>query len=145
MKRVDVALFAALTMVAACAGTLEDADRFQEGGAPVSAPGATEPPPACPDVPREVFLPSCAGAGCHSAKDSVASLDLESPDVASRVRGKRAVAGPGLLLDPADPEASLLYRKMTSPPPFGGTMPSTPLAPQVVDCVRKWTALATAP
>jgi hypothetical protein len=116
----------ALLMCAACPATLADPGRFNANG-------------TCPDIPTQVFQPDCAGAGCHAAADPQQGLDLESPDVASRLVGVPARGG-GLLVDPAHPTASVLYTKLTSTPPFGARMPyvGPPLDDTTIACVLDW-------
>jgi hypothetical protein len=120
----------ALLVCTACPGSLEDPGLFVEGDA-----GS-----GCPDIPTQVFLPDCAGSGCHSAASSQAGLDLESPDVASRLVGVPATGGRGVLVDPADPTASVLYEKLTPTPPFGARMPfiGQPLDDATMACVLDW-------
>jgi hypothetical protein len=67
-------------------------------------------------------------------------LDLESPGVFSRLSGKMAQGGSGLLIDPSQPDMSVLYTKLTTTPPFGSRMPltGTPLDDSTVTCVLTW-------
>ena len=60
-----------LAILAGCAGTLENPERFDNDGGSPSEGGA-----ACQDIPA-LFVSSCAaGAGCHSSADKAGSLDL---------------------------------------------------------------------
>ncbi|HEX4447481.1 MAG TPA: hypothetical protein VH044_12120 [Polyangiaceae bacterium] len=113
-----------------CPGSLEDPGRFSSD----AALGA------CPDVTQTVFLTVCATSQCHSSATKIQSLDLQSPDVASRLVGVAATEGSGLLVDPTSPQSSVLYTKLTSTPPFGVQMPfgQTPLDPATVACVLDW-------
>ena len=115
---------------AACAGTLENRDQFLDGG-----DGGT--PSACPDVPQTVFTPTCGTAGCHAAIHPQSGLDLASPNVASRLVGVVATSG-GLLVDPAHPEQSLVYRKLEVGAP-GSRMPiGRVLDDATIACVLSW-------
>jgi hypothetical protein len=128
----------ALVVCTACAGTLDDSARFLTDAGPDSVTDlATDG--GCPDIPTQVFRPECAGAGCHSAASKQADLDLESPDVASRLVGVRAMGG-GLLVDPTHPAASVLYTKLTPTPPYGARMPlvGTLLDGATMTCVLDW-------
>jgi hypothetical protein len=130
---------ATVALVAACAGcpgNLEDPGRFMANGMA-----------ACPDVPQEVFLKICGTAGCHSTADKMLGLDLQSPDVASRLTGVSAMGGPGLLIDPSSPAMSVIYTKLTPTPPFGVRMPfaRTPLDDSTIACVLQWITAATSP
>jgi hypothetical protein len=120
-------LFASTLACAACPGTLEDPGRFTEGG-------------VCADVPSTLFATTCAKSGCHSSTDRAQQLDLESPDVASRLVGISATEGVGLLIDPSNPAMSVLYTKLTMVPPFGSRMPlgGAPVDDATLSCVLAW-------
>jgi hypothetical protein len=139
-----------LVLVAACAGTLDDPDRFRAstGGPDGSGDVAADTPEAaasCPDLPTTLFKPVCGTtAGCHGTPNPEDGLDLVSPDLPRRLVGVPAVGG-GLLVDPAHPEASVLYVRISQ---IGGA-PMPPSGPRVDDatlaCVLSWvTSLADA-
>jgi hypothetical protein len=77
-----------------------------------------------------------ATAGCHKPPGPAANLDLVSPGLAARVVGVSAVGSPGVLVDPADPQASVLYRRVTSTtspmPPTGA------LGADTTACILSW-------
>jgi hypothetical protein len=134
-----------------CAGTLEDTDRFRDGGAPSeagveggsSSNDAAPPNANCGNVEDSVMHTSCASAGCHAATGSQGSLDLASPDILGRLAGKPATGGSGVLVTRGDPNASVLYTKLTAMPPFGSRMPlGAPLDDATLACVRDWIAAA---
>jgi hypothetical protein len=143
---VPVALVAAIS---ACAGTLEDPQRFLtaavegdggaagEGQAPPASDGAASG--NCPDIPG-LFAQTCTGTGCHNAMTKSQGLDLQSPNLAMRLVGVSATEGPGLLIDPSAPSRSILYQKLSSPAPFGAQMPlgGTPLDSATKACVLAW-------
>jgi hypothetical protein len=109
-------------------GLTEVGDRSSEGA-------------SCPDVPQAVLGPNCTGAGCHNAQDKTQGLDLQSPDVGTRLVGVPARGGPGLLIDSSAPSSSVLYTKLTSTPPFGARMPLTgALDDPTIACVLAWIA-----
>jgi hypothetical protein len=84
-----------------------------------------------------VFAQSCATAGCHAPPSAAFNLDLVSPDIASRVVGKAAMGG-GLLVDPAQPAQSMIYRKLKPGAP-GAVMPiGKPLDDATIACVLEW-------
>jgi hypothetical protein len=131
MMRTVLKRTAVLSFLAACVGcpaNLEDPGRFSDAAG------------ACPDVPQEVFVKVCSTPGCHSTVDKMLGLDLQSPGVASRLIGVRAVGGTGLLIDPSNPTTSVLYTKLTPNPPFGVRMPFTrpPLDDATIACVLQW-------
>lgn len=125
-------VFVAVGALAGCPGELDET-KFTDGGTTA----------ACTDAPKDVFAVSCV-SGCHSKAASASSgdLDLESPDIASRLVGQKAKGGPGLLIDPADIDKSVMLTKLKSPPPFGARMPfgSDALTDAKIKCVRDWLA-----
>ena len=131
-------MLAAALAAAGCPGSLTDPSRFREGA-------------ECPDVPAEIFATKCAAGPCHAAYTPAAGLDLITPGVAERLVGEPAAgeecAGMGTLAVPDDPEASLLYLKLTGTPPCGAAMPllAEPLSDKELSCVRDWIAAQGAP
>ena len=121
-----------VSTVSGCPGTIDDIDRFK-----------TSAGSAC-DVEGNLFPTKCADALCHNPTDHVAGLDLVSPGVPSRVVGQTAspmdeCVGE-LIVDPADPENSLIYSKLLEPPPCGTRMPFTKpeLSEEEKQCVLDW-------
>ena len=133
MTRRSLCLFVALAVpLAGCPGSLDDPSRFDgqfgDGGGG-----------GCPDTPT--FLAStCTAVGCHNTTTLAGGLDLASPGVFGRLSGKKAMGGPGLLIDPTNPSASVLYTKLGTPPPFLSRMPlvGTPLSSAQAACVLAW-------
>jgi hypothetical protein len=128
---------------AGCAGTLQDKEAFLDfdaagvGSMSSSSSGGS----TCPDIPTTVFAPTCALSGCHTAKDMMGSLDLESPDPYQRLVGQMAHGGPGVIIDPGgDPQKSVLYLKLTPFPPFGSQMPlaGAKLDDASLACMANW-------
>ncbi len=153
------ALVAGLAMMlasAGCAGSLTDPALFvledlgdaalppdsglpdvPDGGQGDSASGS------CPDVPT-LLLTTCAIAGCHAATEPAQGLNLQSPDVASRLVGACAMGGGGMLIDPQTPDKSVLYTKLTASPPFGSRMPfGGALDDGTIACVLAWVSQAS--
>jgi hypothetical protein len=143
-----VALAAA---TAGCPTSLEDPGRFggngsasgtdiggggQDGGGAGSVLGEGG---ACPDIPQ-FFAATCTASSCHNASDEAQGLNLQSPDVTSRLVSVMATEGPGLLVDPSAPSASVLYLKLTASPPFGAQMPlgQKPLPGAMTACILDW-------
>jgi hypothetical protein len=129
---------AILALVAACVGcpaNLEDPERFSLDAAL-----------SCPDVPQDVLAKDCGTPGCHSTVDKMLGLDLQAPDVASRLVGVHAMGGPGLLIDPSNPAMSIVYEKLMPMPPFGLQMPynEKPLDAATIACVLQWITTASA-
>jgi hypothetical protein len=154
--RAPVVLAACLALAAATAGcpptSLEDPGRFDVGGGSASggdmggsdldgggAAVTLGEGGVCPDVPQ-FFAATCTASSCHNASDEAQGLDLQSPDVASRLVSVMATEGSGLLIDPSAPNASILYLKLTATPPFGAQMPlgQKPLPGAMAACVLDW-------
>jgi hypothetical protein len=80
---------------------------------------------------------SCGAAGCHAASSPQSGLDLATPGAAARMVGVRGMLG-GLLIDPANPEQSLLIRTLKKGGP-GARMPiGAPLDDATIACVLSW-------
>lgn len=154
-------LAVAALVLSGCPGTLEDKERFlvdaghagHTGSAGGSAASGGEAAAAgktnsdldagpCGDVVTRIFVPSCGGTGCHDAKGPQQDLDLVSPGVAARVVGVPGIGCTATLADPSDPEASLLYQKLSPTPPCGSPMPLArpALSDEDVACVLAWIA-----
>lgn len=154
-------------LLVACPGTLDDKQRFLvdagSAGRPAAAGSGGDEDAAvpsdagsdaaagsdagpdlgpCGDVVERIFVPSCGGTGCHGATGSQQDLDLVSEGVAQRVVGVSGVGCTATLADPADPEASLLYQKLSPTPPCGSPMPLArpALSDEDVACVLAWIA-----
>ncbi len=125
------ALLVAVLGLAGCPGDLEDPDRFLGGG-----------PFVCPDIVDELFVDRCGGSICHSGSEPAAGLDLVSPGVIARLVDQQGRDCPGILVDPLDPEGSLLYDKLTPSTACGSPMPlGRPMLTQAeLACVRDWIA-----
>ena len=125
-------LLATVTLaLAGCPGTLDDPERFF--------------PAECGDVEATLLVPRCGTlAGCHVAELPAGDLDLTTPGIAARVVGVSATAACGgqNLADPASPETSILYLKVTDAPPCGSRMPlgSADLTEAEQACLRDWIA-----
>ena len=92
------------------------------------------------DPVKTFFIPTCATGLCHGSVIQQASLDLESPGMPQRLINQPGFGGPGVIIDPADPDKSLLYTKLSPLPPFNFQMPLglDPLTPAEVSCLRSW-------
>jgi hypothetical protein len=92
------------------------------------------------DIPK-LFEDHCGGGICHSDGESTAAgLDLTTPGVEERVSGVPGAGCVGILADPADPEASLLYTKVSDAPTCGTRMPlnGEALTEDQLSCMRDW-------
>jgi hypothetical protein len=156
LKAAPLAVVAMLGLLAACPGELANKAEFEayeaahgDAGAPfmntagTSSGSAGSPPSgACGDVVARIIVPSCGGTGCHSALAPQQDLDLVSPGVAARVVGTPAKGCLQLLVDPQNPEQSLMYQKLLPKPTCGAQMPLArpALSSADVACMLSWIA-----
>ncbi len=132
-----------IAAVSGCPGSLDNkADFLDAGFSSASASGSTgtgvvDP---CGDVPADILAAKCGGSGCHGTKNPQNGLDLESPDVASRVVGVAATLCPGTLAKPSDPENSIIYTKLLETNVCSARMPLArpALSQKEIDCVKTW-------
>jgi len=150
-------------LLVACPGTLDDKERFlvagnagksgtagsasgggEDAGVPPDGAGSDAGPNLgpCGDVVERIFEPSCGGTGCHGATGAQQGLDLVSPGIAERVVGVSGIGCSATLADPANPEASLIYQKLSPTPPCGSPMPLArpALSDDDAACVLAWIA-----
>lgn len=157
LKVAYLALVGTLSLLAGCPGELANKAEFEayaaahgDAGAPAmmneagtsSGTAGSAGNGACGDVVTRIFVPTCGGTGCHSAMAPQQGLDLVSPDVASRVVGKLSNQCLQVLVDPQNPEQSLMYQKLMTKPACGAQMPLArpALSSTDVACVRDWIA-----
>jgi hypothetical protein len=119
----------------------------RDGGLDAGTHDAGPPDAGCNPVTL-FFGPTCATGLCHSADIQQANLDLSSPGMPGRLVGKASNGYPGLLLiDPANPDNSLMYTKTTANPPGNGfQMPLAldPLTDVESACLLEWVRNAAA-
>jgi len=127
-------VFLGAVLLGGCPGELDNPDQFKTDG------GGT----GCFDIPNDLFKKRCAGANCHEGGNmpiNPPNLDLTSEGVVDRLVGKPGSAMcPGILVNPADAEGSILYKKLTAMPGCGIRMPftGTPLDDGELKCVKEW-------
>jgi len=146
-RRLSRAALGCLVLAAtACPGTLTDKERFLVDGGldatlPVDATAETGSG-VCGDVVMRIFKPQCGSSNCHGAQAPQQNLDLVSAGVAARVVGVNGTECSGVLANPASPETSLLYTKLSVHPPCGAQMPlaRTALSSDDMACVLEWIA-----
>ena len=90
------------------------------------------------DVPG-LFRQRCGSSACHEGETAQAGLDLVTAGLESRLSGAPAVCG-GDVADPADPDGSMLFKKVAMVPSCGSVMPvgGERLSDHEVQCVRAW-------
>lgn len=101
--------------------------------------------PAAPTLTRvqaEVFTPSCALSGCHLGADAPFGLDLSAGQAHGSAVGVRSSEVPDLFrIEPGNPDASYLVRKIEGGPDLvGSRMPlgRAPLSDAAIALVRAW-------
>ena len=142
------AIACSLLLGAGCAGSLDHPERFAYLANPPDAgggPGGSDD--AGCDPVTDIFPPSCTTSACHSAQSQQGNLDLQSAGLPQRLVGKQAHGGPGLLIDPAHPDQSVLLLKLGDNPPFQFQMPlgAPPLSADEIACLTAWVDAAVTP
>jgi hypothetical protein len=109
------------------------------------------PQPRGCDIPT-VMKASCWGIGCHGKDLAASMLDMESPGVEMRMvnvpasygdilDGTAANCAPGgLRIDGANPDNSVVLKKLYGDHTCGGKMPVAPrtVTPAQIECIRDW-------
>ncbi len=153
-----IAAAASLTVAPACssgssAGVAADGSASEDapdGGDFATAAMDAAPPTYAPTftaVYGEILSPVCAGPFCHGAGNDFLLMSSKgvaySATVGAIARGP-ACADSGLtIIQPGDPDASLLYLKVTDPP-CGNKMPAAYepfLDARQTEQVRQWIAM----
>jgi hypothetical protein len=89
-----------------------------------------------------VLAANCGSSGCHgegsnlenfAASETAARAFIDKP-------GTLACTGQGNVIDPDDPDGSLMIQKLSADPPCGSTMPlgGVTLSKSDIDCIRSW-------
>ena len=143
--RIVLALFSFGLIMAAsgCPGSLDNKADFLDAGftsSSVSGSTGTGVVDPCGDVPVDILTPKCGGTGCHGPKAPQNGLDLESPDVASRVVGVASKLCSGTLAKPSDPANSVIYTKLLDTNVCGLPMPFNrpALSLKEIECIKTW-------
>jgi hypothetical protein len=130
-----------------CAGSLSSPGDFGDAApSPSEAGGGAT---ACAaSVPTTILMPTCGESGCHDPTTiasggglMVYGLDLDSPDVASRLVGVPSQEVPAEdLISSTAPQSSYLLQKLKPNPSVGLQMPyaGTPLTAAQLACVEAW-------
>ena len=109
-----------------------------EGGSGGGA--ATAPKGNCDGF--AVLAANCGSSGCHgdgsnlenfAASENAARAFIDKP-------GTLACTGQGMVIDPDDPDGSLMLQKLSADPPCGSTMPlgGITLGKSDIECIRSW-------
>lgn len=115
-----------------------------------SGPAASSQPPLPPPPPlsatfssiqANVFTPSCATAGCHAPGNPPLGLILDEASSYMLLVGVDSGQVAGLKrVQPGNPDASYLVRKLEGSAGAGGQMPldQAPLPQATIDVIRQW-------
>jgi len=138
VRCVVLSLVLALSSVG-CAGELENPDDFMTATGADSTAGDGDGDFECD--PPALFLERCTGPGCHSSQAPAALVDFETPGIAERLVDVEGTSfcNNALLIDSANPLASLLLDKLGPEPSCGSQMPiGSPLSAEEVACIEQF-------
>jgi hypothetical protein len=149
LRRFPLIVFLVGLVFLGCAGSLADPGEFGDAGPSPSPSEAGAGSTGCAaDVPTTILQASCGVSGCHNAMTiasgtglMVYGLDLDSPDVASRLVGVPSMEVPADdLISATAPQNSYLLQKLEPSPPVGVQMPfgGAPLTAAQLACVEAW-------
>lgn len=104
--------------------------------------GGTATPPSSSCDGFAVLAANCGSSGCHgdgsnlenfAASEKAARAFIDKP-------GTLACTGQGNVIDPDDPDGSLMILKLSADPPCGSSMPlgGVTLPKSDIDCIRSW-------
>jgi hypothetical protein len=130
-----VVLATLVGVLAGCAGSLENPERFSDGGSQVGfvCPSLNKPAKA------EVILQKCV-TGCHSAAVHESNLDLESPAVGARlVDVSTSACPPRHRVDRADGGTLEELITQATPSCTSSMPPGGGLTNAEISCIVEWT------
>jgi hypothetical protein len=135
----------------ACVTTSQDVGSTDTGNDPSGDPATTDAldttgasttdcEPTTPGVYAAVFAEHCDMPGCHGGNQPAVGLDLSSAaTLETSLVGASAACDGSPIVVVGDPEASLLYHKLTDTQTCGDAMPvGAPIDDALVDCVAQW-------
>jgi hypothetical protein len=129
-----VVLAACLWLLAGCAGSLENPERFEDGG----TAGFVCPSLGVP-AKSEVILKKCV-SGCHSASVVASGLDLESADTGTRLVDVSTTACPPRhRVDSIDGGTLQELITQASPSCTSAMPPGGGLTNSEINCIVEWT------
>ena len=111
-------------------------------GEPIESSGAVAAcEPNLESITANIFVPTCAEAGCHAAPGAAAALNLSGDHPETALLNVAAGTCDGWVrVAPGSPEQSLLWLKLYSDsPPCGARMPLAGHLPATqLGCIREW-------
>ena len=127
-----------------CPGSLDDPERFLQAscGGPGQPTCTSTNGPMLEPIQTDVLIPRCGFSGCHVQPNAQGDLDLASGGLRARVQSmtsSTALCRGQKMVVTGDPDASLLYNKLSGTPRCGVIMPLTGGIPQSEkDRIRLW-------
>lgn len=144
---------AVLFVTATLAGCAGDGSSLGPDGRPPAANGDTngdETGDGAVDAPkitlvqlsRDIFTPNCTFSGCHGGSFLSANMSLEADRIASEIIGVASSGSNLNRIEPGDPEASFLLKRVRGDSDVGSQMPlnRTPLTAEQIELIRAWIA-----
>ena len=93
-------------------------------------------------IQAEIFTPSCAKSGCHSAASGEGEMVLEAGQSYGEIVGRASTQKPSLYrIEPGDPQRSYLLKKLRGDADISGDrMPLTgrPLTAEQIEGIASW-------
>lgn len=135
-------------VLSGCPGSIDEemfrASRESSTQTDATSEGGTSNCPS--DVNATIIMAKCATAGCHSTMARAGSLDLESPNLGSRLIGVAATSAacaPRMLVTVTNGTADgVLFGRLLENPPCGLRMPlgMPGLSANEIACLRSYVA-----
>ena len=90
----------------------------------------------------EIFTPSCTFSGCHGGSFLSANMSLEADRIAGEIIGVASSGSDLNRIEPGDPEASFLLKRVRGDSDVSSQMPlnRTPLTAEQIEMIRAWIA-----
>ncbi|MBL4632435.1 MAG: hypothetical protein JKY56_01110 [Kofleriaceae bacterium] len=126
MKKTVGPIAVALLLLTGCAGEFDNPEEYR------AAKNHT-----CADT-LTLLETTCGTVGCHSSMGGAAGVDLQSSDIVGRLAEQASSCGELVIIDSANPRASLLLNKLGATPTCGQTMPlgGTALTAVEIACIE---------
>ncbi len=88
----------------------------------------------------EIFTPNCTSSGCHGGSFVAANMSLVAERIADEIIGVTSTQSNLNRIEPGDPEASYLFKKVRGDRDVNSQMPlnRSPLTPDQIEMIRAW-------
>lgn len=88
----------------------------------------------------EIFTPNCTFSGCHGGSFLSANMSLEADRIAGEIIGVASSGSDLNRIEPGNPEASYLLKKVRGDGDVNSQMPlnRTPLTADQIELIRAW-------